>query len=98
MKNFYLKIEREKASLSIRGLAKKAGINHDFIAKSERGMAHLSKESLTKVALALGLDVNVVLVAYGFLPSYTEESRVKNPHLINKAIEKVSKKIMESEQ
>jgi transcriptional regulator with XRE-family HTH domain len=95
MKKFYLKKIREEKELSIRQLAKLSGISHDFLARAERLEKTLSQNSLIKVSKALGLDPEEVLIAYGHLPSYTEEARQKNPNEINKSLKRVTSKIMD---
>jgi transcriptional regulator with XRE-family HTH domain len=83
----YLKRLREERELSIRGLARKAGINDTGLVRIERGDVRTPRpEKLRRLAMALEVPLADLLAMAGYvvpydLPSITPYLRARYGHL-----------------
>lgn len=89
-----LRAIRKKHGMTIRSFAEKIGMNFSYLSRVENGHEVISIKNLEKIAHEFNEPLDELLIAHGYLPDHTKESRVKNPHEINESLKKVSKKIM----
>ncbi|GEM_PF-5323020 len=91
---FDLKKKRQELGLSLRDLALNADVSFSLIGKIERRDLVPSRCILKKISLALKINEEECLIAYGYLPPYTTEAREKNPKRINKVLKKAIERIL----
>lgn len=63
----YIREQREAAQLSMRQLAKTAGVSNPYLSQVERGLRRPSAEILTQIAGALRISAESLYVKAGFL-------------------------------
>lgn len=61
----HIRVERERAGLSIRELARKAGMDFSYLSTLEKGRYRGSAELVIKLAEALGIDPEPMLAHLG---------------------------------
>ena len=86
---------RKKYGFSIREFSKRMNMDYSYLSKVENDHEAISIKSLEKIATEFDEPLDELLIAYGYLPDYTKESRKKDSSALNKAIKKASNKIME---
>lgn len=65
---------RLEKDLSLRDLANLTGLDHSYIARLEKGGPLPSRETVTKLSLALDISTDELMMAAGYLPDETKES------------------------
>src|SRR5512135_1384809 len=71
----YIREQRRSAQISLRQLARQAGISNPYLSQIERGLRRPSAEILQQIARALSLSVETLYVRAGILePSSGELS------------------------
>lgn len=63
-----LKRLRLSKNMSLRDLEKESGVSYSFIGSLEKGRFKPSRDSIIKLANALGEDLDHMLIAAGFIP------------------------------
>ena len=63
----YIRRQRESAQVSMRQLAKVAGISNPYLSQIERGLRKPSAEILSQIATGLRISAEVLYVRAGFL-------------------------------
>lgn len=82
----YLRHQREAAKLSLRQLARVAGVSNPYLSQIERGLRKPSAEILQAIARALGISAETLYVKAGILaprdPAVDVEAAIElDPHL-----------------
>ncbi len=82
----YIRDQRESARLSLRKLAKLAGVSNPYLSQIERGLRKPSAEILQAIAKALEISSETLYVKAGILdereaPREVEEAIAADPHL-----------------
>lgn len=82
----YIRGQRESARLSLRRLAKLAGVSNPYLSQIERGLRKPSAEILQAIAKALEISSETLYVKAGILderdaPREVEEAIAADPHL-----------------
>ena len=72
----YIRTQREHAQVSLRGLAKAAGVSNPYLSQIERGLRKPSAEILAQIATGLRISAEVLYVRAGIL-----EAREASPVL-----------------
>ena len=72
----YIRAQRENAKVSLRQLARTAGVSNPYLSQIERGLRKPSADVLQQIAKALRVSAEVLYVRAGILePSETSEVR-----------------------
>lgn len=82
----FIKERREAAEVSIRELARAAGVSNPYISQIERGLRKPSAEVLSQLARALEVSAETLYVQAGYLsdskaPNHTTEAIAKDTEL-----------------
>jgi transcriptional regulator with XRE-family HTH domain len=82
----YIRHQRESAALSLRKLAKIAGVSNPYLSQIERGLRKPSAEILQAIAKALEISSETLYVKAGILEERddavdVEEALARDPHL-----------------
>jgi transcriptional regulator with XRE-family HTH domain len=82
----YIRNQRESAKLSLRNLAKLAGVSNPYLSQIERGLRKPSAEILQAIARALSISSETLYVKAGILEERDiepdlEEAIDRDPHL-----------------
>ena len=82
----YIRDQREAARLSLRKLAKLAGVSNPYLSQIERGLRKPSAEILQAIAKALEISSETLYVKAGILdereaPQEVEQAIAADPHL-----------------
>lgn len=64
--------KRLEKDLSLRDLANLTGLDHSYIARLEKGGPLPSRETVTKLSVALDIPTNELMIAAGYLPDIRE--------------------------
>ena len=72
----YIRTQREHAQVSLRQLARSAGVSNPYLSQIERGLRKPSAEILAQIATGLRISAEVLYVRAGIL-----EARVASPVL-----------------
>lgn len=78
----YLREQRRAAELSLRELAREAGVSNPYLSQVERGLRRPSAEVLNKIAGALQISAEHLFVQAGLLDE-TLEARASTEAVIN---------------
>lgn len=70
----FIRSQREAAQVSLRGLARAAGVSNPYLSQIERGLRNPSAEVLAQIAKALRVSSEVLYVRAGYL-----EHRARSP-------------------
>jgi transcriptional regulator with XRE-family HTH domain len=73
----YIRDQRRTAQISLRQLAKAAGVSNPYLSQIERGLRKPSAEILQQIAKALRISAEALYVQAGFLEERDGESDVK---------------------
>jgi transcriptional regulator with XRE-family HTH domain len=90
-----LKKIREKHGLSVRAFASRIGMEFGYVSKVENWKTKISEKSLKKIALEFKEPLDLLLIAHGYLPTYSRSACQADALTMNKAIKKATKKITE---
>ena len=71
----YIRAQREGAQVSLRQLAKLAGVSNPYLSQVERGLHEPSVRVLTSIASALNLSAETLLRGAGLLDGESEAAR-----------------------
>jgi transcriptional regulator with XRE-family HTH domain len=63
----YIRTQRSNAQISVRQLAKLAGVSNPYLSQVERGLRHPSAEILQQIAKALRISAEALYVQAGIL-------------------------------
>jgi len=63
----YIRMQRTKAKISLRELAKQAGVSNPYLSQIERGLRKPSAEILQQIAKGLRISAEVLFVQAGIL-------------------------------
>ena len=63
----YIRVQRTKAKISLRELAKQAGVSNPYLSQIERGLRKPSAEILQQIAKGLRISAEVLYVQAGIL-------------------------------
>jgi transcriptional regulator with XRE-family HTH domain len=82
----YIRDQRRQAELSVRNLAKLAGVSNPYLSQIERGLRQPSAKILKDIAKALRISAETLYVRAGILDERTEEAGLvdaiqRDPHL-----------------
>jgi transcriptional regulator with XRE-family HTH domain len=72
----FIREQREKAQISVRELAKAAGVSNPYLSQIERGLRRPSAEILQQIAKGLRISAEVLYVQAGFLEDRHSDSEV----------------------
>jgi transcriptional regulator with XRE-family HTH domain len=72
----YIREQRHAAQLSLRQLARNAGVSNPYLSQVERGLRNPSAEILTQIAAALRISAETLYVRAGLLEAQ-DASRVR---------------------
>ena len=89
----YIRDQRRTAQISLRQLAKSAGVSNPYLSQIERGLRKPSAEILQQIAKALRISAEALYVQAGFLED-REESDVKAALLSDSAITERQKQVL----
>ncbi len=70
----YIREQRRQAELSLRNLAKQAGVSNPYLSQIERGLRQPSAKILKDIAKALRISAETLYVKAGILDQATEDS------------------------
>jgi transcriptional regulator with XRE-family HTH domain len=82
----YIREQRRQAELSVRNLAKLAGVSNPYLSQIERGLRQPSARILKDIAKALRISAETLYVRAGILDEQTEATDLvaailRDPHL-----------------
>jgi transcriptional regulator with XRE-family HTH domain len=82
----YIRDQRRQAELSVRNLAKLAGVSNPYLSQIERGLRQPSAKILKDIAKALRISAETLYVKAGILDERTEDTDLvaailRDPHL-----------------
>jgi transcriptional regulator with XRE-family HTH domain len=82
----YIREQRRQAELSVRNLAKLAGVSNPYLSQIERGLRQPSARILKDIAKALRISAETLYVRAGILDEQTEDTDLaaailRDPHL-----------------
>jgi transcriptional regulator with XRE-family HTH domain len=82
----YIREQRRQAELSVRNLAKLAGVSNPYLSQIERGLRQPSARILKDIAKALRISAETLYVRAGILDEETEDTDLvaailRDPHL-----------------
>jgi transcriptional regulator with XRE-family HTH domain len=85
----YIREQREAASVSVRQLAKMAGVSNPYLSQIERGLRKPSAEILQQIAKGLRISAETLYVRAGILEERTGDSGfttavLGDPHLVER--------------
>jgi len=66
----YIREQRNAAQMSLRQLAKSAGVSNPYLSQVERGLRNPSAEILTRIASALRISAETLYVRAGLLEAH----------------------------
>lgn len=70
----YIRMQRQMAELSLRGMAEMTKVSNAYLSQVERGLHQPSLRVLQAIAQALGLPADRLLAAAGVVPGAAESS------------------------
>ncbi len=82
----YIREQRRQAELSLRNLAKQAGVSNPYLSQIERGLRQPSAKILKDIAKALRISAETLYVKAGILDEDAEDADLvvailRDPHL-----------------
>jgi len=82
----YIREQRRQAELSLRNLAKQAGVSNPYLSQIERGLRQPSAKILKDIAKALRISAETLYVKAGILDAETDDADLvvailRDPHL-----------------
>ena len=89
----FIRSQRETAQVSLRQLAKVAGISNPYLSQIERGLRKPSAEVLNQIAKALRVSADVLYVRAGLLEP-SEPSEVRDAIVTDTAITERQKQVL----
>lgn len=93
----FLRIKRQQAKKTLREVAEATGSKFTWLSKVETLESHdLTKDLLKRLAIALDIDIDVLMVNNGYLPDSFYTLRKKDPETLTKAIKKTLRKLERS--
>jgi transcriptional regulator with XRE-family HTH domain len=90
----YIRDQRRTAQISLRQLAKTAGVSNPYLSQIERGLRKPSAEILQQIAKALRISAEALYVQAGILEERTEGSDVKGALLSDLLITERQKQVL----
>jgi transcriptional regulator with XRE-family HTH domain len=90
----YIREQREHAQVSLRQLAKNAGVSNPYLSQIERGMKKPSAEILQQIAKGLRISAETLYVRAGILEDRGATSDVVGAVLADSAIDDRQKRVL----
>ena len=90
----YIREQREHAQVSLRQLAKNAGVSNPYLSQIERGMKKPSAEILSQIAKGLRISAETLYVRAGILEDRGTTSDVVGAVLADAAIDDRQKRVL----
>jgi len=90
----YIRDQRRTAQISLRQLAKSAGVSNPYLSQIERGLRKPSAEILQQIAKALRISAEALYVQAGILEERGEGSDVKAALLADPSITERQKQLL----
>jgi transcriptional regulator with XRE-family HTH domain len=87
----FIRQQREQAEVSVRGLARLAGVSNPYLSQIERGLRRPSAEVLQQLAKALRISAEQLYVHAGFLDPRPAGGDVINAILADDSLSEPSK-------
>ena len=72
----FIRQQRQTAELSMRQLARKAGVSNPYLSQIERGLRRPSADILQQIAKALEISAEALYVQAGILDEHHEDTEV----------------------
>ena len=76
----YIREQREQAKISLRQLARNAGISNPYLSQIERGLRRPSADILQQIAKGLRISAEALYVQAGFLEDRGQPTMVRRGH------------------
>lgn len=93
----FLRTKRLEAKKTLKEVAEAVGSNFAWLSRVETTEEHvMSKELLKRLAIALDIDIDVLMVNNGYLPDSFYSLRKKDPEALTKAMKKALRKLERS--
>jgi transcriptional regulator with XRE-family HTH domain len=90
----YIREQRENAQVSLRQLAKNAGVSNPYLSQIERGLKKPSAEILSQIAKGLRISAETLYVRAGILEDRGTTSDVVGAVLADTAIDERQKRVL----
>lgn len=90
----FIRQQRERANLSLRRLADRAGISNPYLSQIERGIRKPSAEILSRLSRALEISANTLYSRAGLLEDQIESSTVFEAIEADRALGPHEKKLL----
>jgi len=75
----YIRLQRQMADLSLRGMAGLTKVSNAYLSQVERGLHQPSLRVLHAIAEALGIPADTLLAQAGFAPEVKQETPDRTP-------------------
>src|SRR5437879_3828955 len=90
----YIREQREQAKISLRQLARAAGVSNPYLSQIERGLRRPSAEILQQIARGLRISAEVLYVQAGILDDRPADSGVRAAVLADPGLSERQKQIL----
>jgi transcriptional regulator with XRE-family HTH domain len=90
----FIREQRQHAQVSLRQLAKSAGVSNPYLSQVERGLKKPSAEILQQIAKGLRISAETLYVQAGFLEERGAASDVVGAILADKGLEERQKRVL----
>jgi transcriptional regulator with XRE-family HTH domain len=90
----YIREQRNSAQISLRQLAKLAGVSNPYLSQIERGLRKPSAEILQQIAKALRISAEALYVQAGILDERYDDSDVPNAVLADPGLTERQKQVL----
>ena len=87
----FIRVKRLLKNKKLMELGKETGTDFSFLSKAENGDFDLSKSQVERLAKALDIEVDVLMVNSGYLPDSFFFARKDKPEELTKALKKLLK-------
>lgn len=90
----YIREQRQQAKVSLRQLARSAGVSNPYLSQIERGLRKPSAEVLQQIAKALRISAEALYVQAGFLEDRPNDTEVPAAVLADVSISERQKQVL----
>ena len=90
----YIREQREQAEVSLRQLAKLAGVSNPYLSQIERGLKKPSAEILQQIATGLRISAEALYVRAGILQERTGDPAVASAVLADAVLTERQKRVL----
>ena len=90
----YIRDQRENSQVSLRQLARQAGVSNPYLSQIERGLRKPSAEILQQIAKALRISAEALYVQAGILDARDAEGTVPSAVLVDATINERQKQVL----